>query len=253
MGGVDIEERDRRRCSFGPIADTYERYRPGYPAAAIAWLLGPAPSLVLDLAAGTGKLTEALLEAGHEVVAVEPDPGMRAAFAEGRSGVPIHAGSAEQIPLPDRSVDAVAVGQAWHWFDPPRALPELARVLRPAGTLAILWNSRDESVPLAVELGALLDGQSPAPGSHAEESAERLGPPFSPVERAEFHHAQLLDVDALVGLVASRSYTITLAGPERDELLARVREIGRNESLRSPDGTIRLPYVTVCLRSTRVD
>jgi SAM-dependent methyltransferase len=246
---VGTEEHDRRRCSFGGIADAYERYRPRYPADAVSWLRGMAPRFVLDLAAGTGKLTEALLEAGHEVVAVEPDPGMRAVFAEARPGVPIHAGTAEQIPLPDRSVDAVAIGQAWHWFDPPRALPELARVLRPAGTLAILWNSRDESVPLVAELGAVLDGHDATSGTHGVESAEQLGPEFSQVERADFHHVQLLDVEALVGLVASRSYTITLAAPERTEMLARVEEIGRRESLRSPDGVIRLPYVTVCLRA----
>jgi SAM-dependent methyltransferase len=250
---MDREAWQRRSRSFGGVADAYERYRPGYPPDAVAWLFGAEPRRVLDLAAGTGKLTAALVGAGHRVVAVEPDPQMRAVFAQARPGVEILAGTAESIPLPDDSVDAAAVGQAWHWFDPPRALGELARVLRPGGTLGILWNSRDGSVPLVAELGRVIEGADAASGLHGEESAGDLGPLFTPVERATFRHVQVTDVDGLVGLVASRSHTITLGEPERVALLARVEEIARRESLRSPDGTILLPYLTVCHRAHRID
>lgn len=250
---VDREAWQRRARSFGGIAETYGRYRPGYPPEAVAWLFGPEEKLVLDLGAGTGKLTAALVGAGHRVVAVEPDPQMRAAFAVTGPGAELSAGTAERIPLPAASVDAAAVGQAWHWFDPARALAELARVLRPRGTLGILWNSRDVSVPLMAELAAVIEGPNGAGGCHGEESAGELGPAFTPVERAVFHHVQTLDVDGLVGLVASRSHTITMSGPERSALLARVGEIGRRESARTPDGSIRVPYLAVCHRARRVD
>jgi SAM-dependent methyltransferase len=134
---------------FGAAADVYERARPLYPEAALVELAarcGLRPGTpVADLGAGTGKLTRQLVALGGAVVAVEPAPGMRAELAAAVPGVRVLDGTAEDIPLPDYAVDIVAVGQAFHWFETRRALDEIARVLRPGGWLAMLWNERPES------------------------------------------------------------------------------------------------------------
>jgi SAM-dependent methyltransferase len=146
-----------RARSFGAVAAAYAEHRPGYPAAALDWALAPIAAseprerTLLDLGAGTGKLTTALLGRGT-VIAVEPDPAMLAELRRRLPDVDAREGSAESIPLPTGSVDTVLVGQAWHWFDTGRALPELARVLRPGGVLAALWNADDHGVEWVAEL-----------------------------------------------------------------------------------------------------
>jgi SAM-dependent methyltransferase len=242
-----VIDRERRRLSFGSVAALYERYRPAYPAAAVAWLLGPSALRVLDLGAGTGKLTRAVLAAGHDVVAVEPDVEMRAELAAALPAVLLHAGAAEDIPLPDASVDAVTMGQAFHWIDRDGALPEIARVLRPGGVLAVTWNLRDESVGWAAELTSVTDGGDST--RDAREETESFGECFGPVERARFAHVFPVDVDGLAGLVASWSYTITRPAEEQERILADVRALGRRVADR--DGTIGVPFVTVCLRARR--
>ncbi|MDH5334239.1 MAG: class I SAM-dependent methyltransferase, partial [Thermoleophilia bacterium] len=141
---VHRDERRGRATSFAEVADAYERGRPGYPGEAVAWLVGEPPRDVVDLGAGTGKLTRSLVAAGHRVTAVEPLPEMlerlRVAAPEA-AAVP---GTAEAIPLPDASADVVVSAQAFHWFDHDAALPESVRVLRPGGWLALVWNIRDD-------------------------------------------------------------------------------------------------------------
>ena len=145
---AERDSRLRQGSSFGTAAAAYAEHRPGYAEAAVRWALGPGggrePLRVLDLAAGTGKLTATLVRLGAQVTAVEPDPAMRAELRRELGSVRSLAGRAEDIPLPDASVDAVLVGQAMHWFDLPRAIPEIARVLAPGGVLAALWNVDDD-------------------------------------------------------------------------------------------------------------
>ncbi len=136
--------RQQRSLSFGAEAAAYERGRPSYPPEAIDWLLPPGARDVLDLGAGTGKLTTRLVERGLGVVAVDPIPEMLELLSNSLPDTPALLGTAEEIPLPDDSVDAVLVAQAWHWFDPERAVKEVARVLRPGGRLGLVWNTRDE-------------------------------------------------------------------------------------------------------------
>jgi ubiquinone/menaquinone biosynthesis C-methylase UbiE len=146
---------ERFRCSFDSVADVYERARPQYAPDALAWIAGELPlRRVLDLAAGTGKLTRQLAALGADVVAVEPGEDMRRVFAEALPGIELHAGSAEAIPLPDGSVDAVTVGQAFHWFRTADALAEIHRVLRPGGGFALLWNADDREDALMAALDA---------------------------------------------------------------------------------------------------
>jgi SAM-dependent methyltransferase len=176
---VPEEEVDKatRARSFGAAADAYERARPDYPEAAVDWLLPAGARTVLDLAAGTGKLTRALVARGLEVVAVEPLAEMRATLAAALPEVRALEGTAEAIPLPDASVDAIKVAQAWHWVDPERAAAEAARVLRPGGTLGLVWNRRDERVDWVARLSEVM-------GSGDAELIEMEGieipPPFGP-------------------------------------------------------------------------
>src|SRR5579872_3648760 len=199
------DERQRvfeaRRLSFGAAAGLYERARPSYPPEAVGWMLGEQPVRVVDLGAGTGKFTRVVAALGHEVIAVEPDPRMRELLAERTSGVTVLAGSAEAIPLSDTSVDAVVAAQSFHWFDTGEARAEIARVLRPGGVLAPIWNVRDDSVPWVAELSlTVLDGASSA-SDHA--ARVDFGPCFLPAARAEFRHADAHTIESLLELVRS--------------------------------------------------
>ena len=148
--------RQQRSLSFGAEAAAYERGRPSYPPEAIDWLLPPGARDVLDLGAGTGKLTTRLVERGLDVVAVDPIPEMLELLSNSLPDTPALLGTAEEIPLPDDSVDAVLVAQAWHWFDPERAVKEVARVLRPGGRLGLVWNIRDERLGWVKDLGRII-------------------------------------------------------------------------------------------------
>ncbi|WP_420450657.1 class I SAM-dependent methyltransferase [Ilumatobacter sp.] len=147
-----MSDTDPAATSFGAEASAYERGRPSYPADAVTWLLADAPRRVVDVGAGTGKLTRALLGDGREVVAVDPDAEMLAALSSSSPEVVALVGTAESIPLEDASADLVVLGQAWHWVDPDAAAGEIARVLAPAGSLALIWNVRDESSPWVARL-----------------------------------------------------------------------------------------------------
>lgn len=236
-------ERRRQAGSFGAAADAYERGRPPYPREACAWLVPGDARTVVDLGAGTGKLTRALRAPGRELIAVEPSDGMRAGFARVLPGIRVLAGTAEDIPLPGAAADAVVCAQAWHWVDPGRAVPEAARVLRPGGRLALVWNSRDESVPWVAELGRILREYAAAPAE--DRQTDRIGAPFGPVERREFRWRHPMTDAAIVDMVASRSYVITLAPAVRARLLDRVR------ALLAVERPGEMPYVTECHRAGR--
>ncbi|WP_432495567.1 class I SAM-dependent methyltransferase [Kineococcus gypseus] len=247
---MDHDERGARRASqgrsFGAAAAVYERARPGYPDEALDWVLPPGARRVLDLGAGTGKLTRQLVARGLEVVAVEPTAGMREQFRAVLPGVELLEGTGEEVPLPDGDVDAVLVAQAWHWVDPERAAPEVARVLRPGGWLGLLWNVRDPSVDWVAQLDRTLPG---AGEEHLGSLAPRVGPPFGPVERYDVRWSRPTTVEALLELTASRSWVITLDEDGRREVLEDVRR--QAEARLRSAGSLEMPYVTRCSR-TRV-
>ncbi|MFD0690465.1 class I SAM-dependent methyltransferase [Actinomadura fibrosa] len=245
----------RRAGSFGGSAAMYADERPDYPDAAVRWALEPvagrAPLRVLDLAAGTGKLTQVLLRIGldaADVVAVEPDANM---LDEMRRRVPeVRAlkGGAEAIPLDDSAVDAVVVGQAMHWFDLDRALPEIHRVLAPGGVLAGLWNTDDDRVPWVAEMKRL---------SRSSVSFTRWGPKevpetrwFPRFAREEFPHAQRRTAESMVATIATHSHMLVLDEAEREEVKARVLAYLRSEP-ETAEGEFDLPIVTLAARALR--
>jgi SAM-dependent methyltransferase len=242
---TDAHLRATQAASFGAAADVYERARPSYPEDALDWVLPYGARDVLDLGAGTGKLTRLLLARGLNVTAVEPSDGMRAELSRVLPGVLALAGSAEAIPLPDASVDAVVVAQAWHWVDPSKAAPEVARVLRPDGWLGLIWNSRDASVGWVERFGELLSG-----GVETMDSRNPVvGPPFGEIQRKDFEWANTLTPDGLVDLAASRSYIISRTEDERVAILDRVREFTRTDPDLAGRTEFQMPYVTLCSRA----
>jgi SAM-dependent methyltransferase len=246
---TDEPSRAMRASAFGSAAGLYERGRPPYPPEALDWLLPAGARRVLDLGAGTGKLTRQLAARGLDVVAVEPAEGMRAELARVRPGIPVLAGSAEQIPLDDGAVDAVLAAQAWHWVDPARAVPEAARVLAAGGTLGLVWNERDERVDWVAELGRII-GETRAPDAGAANTSDhpRVGPPFTPLERHEVSWVHQLSVPDLVDMVASRSYIILLPDAERAAVLDRVRRLTQTHPALAGRPDIILPYRAICWR-----
>ena len=232
--------------AFAEVAGAYERGRPGYPEDAVRWLVGDEPRDVVDLGAGTGKLTRALVALGHRVTAIEPLPEMLEQLPAAAPGAFAILGSAEIIPLPDAHADVVTCAQSFHWFDHRVALPEIARVLRPRGRLALVWNTRDEEEPWVAKLSALIGNE--AVGENDSNTPIDASGLFEPVETAVFRFEQLLDRETLLDLVLSRSYCAKLPQAERAPILEAVSEL--YDETAGPDG-LRLPYLSECFRAKR--
>lgn len=237
---------------FGLAAEAYERGRPDYPDEAVAWLmqelrLGPSAT-VLDLGAGTGKLTRQLVPTGATIVAVEPLESMRRRLASALPGVAALAGTAEAIPLPDRSVDAVVVAQAFHWFRGEVALREIHRVLGPGGRLGLIWNVRDDSVDWVARLTEILDAHAEGiPRFKHEEwkapfATTRL---FGPLRERRFAHAQVMDEPTLIDRIESVSFIATLPPDEHEDVLRRVKRLVETHPAVRRGSLITLPYRTV--------
>jgi SAM-dependent methyltransferase len=257
---MDLDEQQRHASSFGAAAAAYAAHRPDYAQAAARWALEPAPGpRVLDLGAGTGKLTATLLALGVEVVAVEPDPGMLAELSRSLPSVRALPGSAEAIPLPDGSVDAVLAGNAMHWFDMAVAGPEIARVLAPGGVLAGLWNVVDDSVDWVAGLARVGGGAAVGPrdtpaawrAATADMHLPRRGDPcFGAPRQAEFRHGQRRTADSLVATLATRAGMLVMPEREREATLARIRAFLGDQDA-TAHGEFTLPLLTAVLRVTR--
>ena len=234
---------------FSAGADAYERGRPEYSAAAIARLveelkIGPG-TRVLDLAAGTGKLTRQLVETGAELVAVEPIAEMRAKLESAVPTAEAIEGTAERIPLPNHSVDAVVVGQAFHWFDGIRAVSEIRRVLRPTGTVGLIWQSRDPNRPWLVRLDEVIDRTDdghPRFRTGAWREAFDLTVLFDPIEDATFDYVQRGTAETIVDRVASISYIAAMPADRRQVVLDEVREILATDPDTAGADIVELPY-----------
>ncbi|MGY1653110.1 class I SAM-dependent methyltransferase [Geodermatophilus sp. SYSU D01119] len=249
-GSIDPAAWQQRRTSFGSVAAEYAALRPGYPADAVAFLLGDRPLRVLDLGAGTGLLTDALVAAGHEVVAVDPSPEMLGQLRARHPGVPAHVGGAEAVPLPDADVDAVVAGQAAHWFDPGPAAAELRRVLRPGGVVGFVWNTRDETVPWVAALGAALAAE--ARGHEADQGVvddfARALP--ADVATARSSVVQRMTPEQVVAGIGTRSYAATMAAAAREEFLGGIRRLLAGHPDTAGRAVLDLPYRTDSYRLT---
>jgi SAM-dependent methyltransferase len=259
--GVDADERTRRGSSFGAVAAEYAEHRPDYPADAVRWCVAPtgravAGLRVLDLGAGTGKLTAVLVGLGADVTAVEPDQDMLVELRRQLPSVRTKHGPAEAIPLPDGSVDAVLCGQSMHWFDLSRALPEIARVLVPGGVLGAMWNSDDDRVAWVAGLRDAAEGAAaPTLSRRRQEAAtfslDQFGSDrFTPTERAEFPNAQPRTAGSLLATMGTHSQLLIMAPDERDRVLGQVWAYLASRP-ETASGEFELPMITSSLRSVR--
>ena len=256
------EDRFRHASSFGTAAAAYAEHRPDYAQAAVRWALRPAPGpRVLDLGAGTGKLTATLVAAGADVVAVEPEPSMLSELRSALPTVRALSGSAEEIPLPDASVDAVVAGNAMHWFDMDAAGPEIARVLAPGGVLAGLWNVLDDRVDWVAGLARISGSAAIGPrdtpaswraetkGAHVPRTGETAR--FGFAEQAEFPHVQRRTADSLVATLATRAGMLVMPDDEREIALGRIRAFLASRP-ETAEVEFSLPMLTCVLRVRRL-
>jgi len=249
MGRADVVHAAARGFELAP--KPYEIGRPEYPEDAVERLvselrIGPGKR-ALDLAAGTGKLTKRLEPTGADLVAVEPADAMRASLAAQLPGVDALAGTAEDIPVPDASVHAVVVGQAFHWFDGDAALAEIHRVLRPQGRLGLIWNVKDESVDWIEKLGQIMEsyrGDAPRVASGAWKDAFDHTTLFSPLQRARFSFVHQADFAAVVARVTSVSFIAALPPAEFARVVERVRQLLATHPDTQGKSTFDLPYRT---------
>lgn len=259
-----MEQKDRELfgSSFGEAADEYAEHRPDYSKEAVRWALETAPGLrVLDLGAGTGKLTTALVAFGAEVIAVEPDPAMLARLCRALPTVRALAGSAESIPLPDRTVDAVVAGNALHWFNMDIAGPEIARVLVPGGILAGLWNIFDDRVEWVAQLDQVAGkwaigardtlSRWRTKTSRAHLPNSELAATFGSPEQDEFAHGQLRTADSLMATFATKAGILVMSEQEREVTLDRIRSFLASRS-ETAIGEFTLPMMTGVLRVQRL-
>lgn len=236
---------------FARAAEDYERGRPEYPRAAIDLLaseLGFGPgSTVVDLAAGTGKLTRGLITSGARVIAVEPVPGMRTQLLRAVPAAEALAGTAEAIPLADGSADAVLVAQAFHWFDVPVAAAEIRRVLRPRGGLGVVYNDWDDSVAWVARLQDLVGahrGDTPQGGTNGWRERLVATGLFTPIAERKLANVVHGTLDILLARIASISFIATLAEPDRAQVLADVRALIAEYPEAVAQDELVMPYVT---------
>lgn len=232
--------------SFAGVADAYDNARPTYPRDAVAWMVQPQSARVLELGAGTGKLTQQLVALGHEVIATDPLEPMLSRLCRRVPTARAVLSGAERIPLSARSVDVVIAAQAFHWFHTDRVLPEVARVLRPRGAFALVWNHRDDRVPWVRRLGSII-GDNVADSQWDPVRGLDDSGLFETVLRRSFRFWQPLTRDSLRDLVVSRSNVARMPEAERAPLLRAVDRL-YEEYGRGRDG-MSMPYLTHAYRT----
>ena len=239
--------RERRARSFRDTADDYERGRPGYPIEAVRWLIGDADRVV-DLGAGTGKLTRSLVEIVSEVVALELEPSMIQKVSVRVAGAHAVCARAQALPIRSHWADCVVVGQAFHWFDQDRALREMARVLKAEGRLGLVWNVRDESVDWVAQLVRI---------TGKDNSAETLStltsrPHFEAFEARTFRTVQHVDRHTLVAHAHSRSQVAALDEEEKASITRAVLELCDGHPALAGKARFDFPYETQAFRARKI-
>lgn len=233
--------------SFDQVAAEYDRARPDYPAEVVRWIAPPPCGRVVDLGAGTGKLTRPLAELGHEVVALDHGAALLRTLRGASSATPVVRSAAERLPLATDAVDGVVVAQAWHWFDETRTVDEIARVLRPRGRLGLVWNMRDERRGWVRELAALL-----GPSRTLDQGAPSVDARFAPLDRYETTWSLPLTRERLVELVRSRSQVAVLPPDDREELIRAVHRLCDAHPDTAGRDVVSLHYRTIAYRTRLV-
>lgn len=245
----------RMGASFAAGGEAYDRLRPGYPDEGVDWLVGDtaAGARVADIGAGTGKLTTTLVERGLDVVAVDPSVDMLAQLSRRLPSVDTHIGTGEDTGLATASVALATFAQSWHWVDDVAGAAELARVLTPGGTVAMVWNFLDVGVEWVAELAEIWHTLASRESIEVDHHTPQLGDGFSPVESITLNWEHTSTVAELAALVTTRSYYLTAGTDEQDRIRTAVAEF-RRRRLGSPpdDAEIALPYRTHCFRARRV-
>ena len=233
---LDAEEKAKRSDSFGAVASTYQRYRPGPPEEAVNWYLPKRVERVVDLGAGTGALSRLLVGKADQVVAVEPDDRMRAVLVGDLPDVDAVKGTGEDMPMHDRSADAVLASSSWHWMDVEPTLREVRRVLKTGGLLGAMWSGPDPEGPFIVQARALI-AQSPGGGGGGMSNffADAIRPTstleipngfgFSEPQSETFTWMMSLTAVELIGLLGTMSWVINLAQVEREALFTEARRL----------------------------
>jgi SAM-dependent methyltransferase len=269
VGGVPEEDRGtdqlkkRRSGSFGDVASAYERFRPGPPPAAIAWMLPDSAATVVDLGAGTGAMTRDLLGKVDRVIAIEPDGRMRGILASRLPEVTALEGAGESIPLGTSSVDAVLASASWHWMEADQALQETARVLVPGGTLGVVWAGPDPDGPFISQAQAMLSGMSSGDAEPPTSSDDDLDlgrvvmdtenrietilripddAPFAQPEQQVLTWDIALTADELIGLLGTLSWIITMPDDRRTHVVSEARRLLRDGLGISGDVTVDVQY-----------
>jgi SAM-dependent methyltransferase len=251
--------------SFGAIADDYDRLRPSPPEAAVGWLVPARCQVAVDLGAGTGLLSRALARRVPRVIAVEPDERMAAVLRVRDPAIEAARGRGEAIPLPDASADGLFISSAWHWMDPERAVPEIARVLRDGGRFGVIWTSRDHEVGWVRELHRLREpDQHREPGQPAEPAGPQAqdrprarrrevtlpeGSPFGMAETASFAFRRPMTISDVVAMLGTYSGLITASPQDRAATFARLR--AALEQWFPGADEIDVPMRSVCWRADR--
>ncbi|MFD0558025.1 methyltransferase family protein [Stackebrandtia endophytica] len=249
---VDPEITQIHALSFGQAADLYDTARPTYPTEALRWGFGDNPIDIVDVGAGTGLLTRGLIAMGHRVTVVEPDRQMLDKLIAVTRGLTAHHhGNAEALPLPDAYADAVTAGQAYHWFDPDRALPQIKRVLRPGGHFVPMWNVRDESVDWVKRLSDIVGSSAAELTAGLASAPGYFAPYFDDPELKLFRHEKPLTPEGLVRLVKSRSYYLTASLQRQKEIMAGVSDLLANHPLLAGRDEFAMPYLTHVFRLRR--
>ena len=241
--------------SFGSIAENYNELRPQPPRSAVDWLVPPGCEVAVDIGAGTGLFTRALLGRAHQVIAVEPDARMREVLTARSPGVRVVEGQGESIPLPDAAADALFVSSAWHWMDPELAVPEIGRVLRDGGRFGLIWTSRDRDVDWVGELDVLggRDTSQPASGDRFRRRLDFALPDpqiFHNIAREKFEFSRAMTVDNVVAMLGTYSRAIIASPVDRARALADARAV---LDARFPGAdTIDIPMRAWCWRADRI-
>lgn len=238
--------------SFGAATGDYDTGRPSYPAEAVQWLLDGANRTVadvLDVGAGTGKLTAGLVADGRRVTAVDPDAAMLDKLTANLPGVTTAVGTAESIPVADGAFDAAVLGQAWHWVDAADGSAELGRVLRPGGVLGLIWNIRDERTEWVAELGGAI--HLSAAESLIADGGPTVQGPFGAPDHRRFEWTRPATRSTIEAMFRSRSYYLTATESERQRIEDGAATVLDRLGIVSPDATVEFPYITHAYRYVR--